>query len=152
MIFTFNEVQFICFLWLFSLSYLRNHYYSKFTKICSSFLFLCCSSIYSLHYWREFTQMWMGIHISHLIVEVSISSFVVVVRHSVVSHSLWPRGLQPTRLLCPSPSPGACSNSCPLSQWCHPTISFSVVPSYILGFLFLIFWSSILDELRFLWL
>ena len=37
-------------------------------------------------------------------------------------------GLQHTRPPCPSPSPGACSNSCPLSQWCHPTISSSVIP------------------------
>ena len=47
---------------------------------------------------------------------------------SVVSDSLWPHGLQHTRLPCPSPTPGACSNSCPLSQWCHPTISSSVIP------------------------
>ena len=47
---------------------------------------------------------------------------------SVVSDSLWPHGLQHTRLPCPSPSPRACSHSCPSSQWCHPTISFSVVP------------------------
>ena len=38
------------------------------------------------------------------------------------------RGLQHARLPCPSPSPGVCSNSCPLSQWCHPTVSSSVVP------------------------
>ena len=48
--------------------------------------------------------------------------------HSVLSDSLWPHGLQHTRLPCPSLSPGACSNSCPLSWWCHPTISSSVVP------------------------
>ena len=49
---------------------------------------------------------------------------------SVVSDTLRPQGLQHTRLLCPSPSPGACSNSCPLS-WCyHPIISSSVVPSF----------------------
>ena len=42
--------------------------------------------------------------------------------------TLWPHGPQHTRLPCPSPSPGACSNSCPLSQWCHPTILSSVVP------------------------
>ena len=42
--------------------------------------------------------------------------------------TLRPHGLQHTRLPCPSPSPGACSNSCPLSWWCHPTISSSVVP------------------------
>ena len=47
---------------------------------------------------------------------------------SVVSDSLRPHGLQHARLPCPSPTPGACSNSCPLSRWCHPTISSSVVP------------------------
>ena len=39
-----------------------------------------------------------------------------------------PHGLQHTRLLCPSPTPRASSNSCPSNQWCQPTISFSVVP------------------------
>ena len=48
--------------------------------------------------------------------------------HSVVSDSLWPHRLQHTRLPCPSPNPGACSNSCPSSRWCHPTISSSVIP------------------------
>ena len=43
--------------------------------------------------------------------------------YSVVSNSLWPHGLQHARLPCPSPTPRACSNSCPLSQWCDPTIS-----------------------------
>ena len=47
---------------------------------------------------------------------------------SVVSDSLWPHGLQNASLPCPSLSPGVCSNSCPLSQWCHPTISYSVIP------------------------
>ena len=46
----------------------------------------------------------------------------------IVSDSLWPHGLQHTRLPCPPLSPGACSNSCQLSQWCHPIISSSVVP------------------------
>ena len=45
-----------------------------------------------------------------------------------MSNSLWPYGLQHTRLPCPSPAPRACSNSSPSSQWCHPTISSSVVP------------------------
>ena len=49
-------------------------------------------------------------------------------RASVVSDSLGPHGLQHARPPCPSPTPGIYSNSCPLSQWCHPTISFSVVP------------------------
>ena len=47
---------------------------------------------------------------------------------SVVSNSLRPHGLQYARLPCPSPTPGAYSNSCPLSQWCHPTISSSFIP------------------------
>ena len=48
--------------------------------------------------------------------------------HSVVFDSLRPHGLQHARLPCPSPTPRAYSNSCPLSQWCHPTTSSSVVP------------------------
>ena len=43
-------------------------------------------------------------------------------------HSLRPYGLQHARLPCPSPTPSACSNSCPSSWWCHPTISPSVIP------------------------
>ena len=45
-----------------------------------------------------------------------------------MSYSLWPHGLQHAMLPCPSLSPGICSNSCPLSQWCHSTISSSVIP------------------------
>ena len=45
-----------------------------------------------------------------------------------MSNSLWPHELQHTRLPCPSLSPGICSNSCPLSWWCHPTVSSSVTP------------------------
>ena len=48
--------------------------------------------------------------------------------HSVVSNSLWLHEPQQTRPPCPSPTPGIYSNSCPLSWWCHPTISSSVVP------------------------
>ena len=47
---------------------------------------------------------------------------------SVVSDSLWPHELQHARLPCPSPSLGSCSDSGPLSRWCHPTISSSVIP------------------------
>ena len=48
--------------------------------------------------------------------------------HSVMSNSSQPHGLLHARLPCPSPAPGACSNSCSSSQWCHPTISPSLVP------------------------
>ena len=47
---------------------------------------------------------------------------------SVMSDVLQPLGLQHARLPCPSPSPRVCSNSCPLSRWCHPTISSSIIP------------------------
>ena len=53
---------------------------------------------------------------------------IVVVRLLSHINSLQPHGLQHPRLPCPSPSPGTCPDSCPLSQWCHPTISSSVVP------------------------
>ena len=63
---------------------------------------------------------------------------VVLFSHSVVPSSLWPRGLQHSRIPCPSPSPRACSNSCPFSQWshsnhlalCHPLLPLpSIFPS-----------------------
>ena len=47
---------------------------------------------------------------------------------SVMSNSLWSHGLQHSRPPCPSPIPGIYPSSCPLSQWCHPTISSSAVP------------------------
>ena len=55
---------------------------------------------------------------------LSVSSF----SHSVVSNFLQAHGLQHARLPCPSPTSGVCSNSCPSSRWCHPTLSSSVVP------------------------
>ena len=50
------------------------------------------------------------------------------ISHLVISDSLQPHGLQHARPPCPSPTPGIYSNSCPLSPWCHPTISSSVIP------------------------
>ena len=58
---------------------------------------------------------------------LSTSSVSVQFSCSVMSNFLWPHGLQHTRLPCPSPAPRACSNSCQLSRWCHPTILSSVV-------------------------
>ena len=52
--------------------------------------------------------------------------------HSVVSNSLRPPGLQHARSPCPSPTSRVYSNSCPLSRWCHPTISSSVIPFNLL--------------------
>ena len=50
--------------------------------------------------------------------------------HSVVSNSLQPSELQHARPPCPSPTPRVYSHSCPLSRWCHPTISSSVIPFF----------------------
>ena len=73
-----------------------------------------------------FFQLKMRIMPLYLIRKI-IYSFIHFGR-SVMSNSLWPHGLQHTRLLCPSPTPGAGSNSCSWSWWCHPTISSSVIP------------------------
>ena len=54
----------------------------------------------------------------------------VLLSHLVMIDSLWPHELQHARLPCPSLSPGVCSNSRPLSRWCHPAISSSVVPFF----------------------
>ena len=62
------------------------------------------------------------------IMKLTISCFLLLFSYSVVSNSLWPHGLQHARPPCPSPTPRVHSNSCPLSQWCHPTVSSSVVP------------------------
>ena len=53
---------------------------------------------------------------------------ILSVNRSVVSDSLWPHESQHARPPCPSPTPGVYSNSCPLSRWCHPAISSSVIP------------------------
>ena len=54
----------------------------------------------------------------------------VIVTQLLSYVQLWPHGLQHARLPCPSPSPRVCSNSCPLSLWCHPVISSSVTPFF----------------------
>ena len=66
--------------------------------------------------------------ITHLEPNVLVNLGALLFSHSVMYDSLWPHGLQHARLPCTSSSPGACSNSCPLSWWCHPTISSSFVP------------------------
>ena len=65
----------------------------------------------------DFWQMDLKLHLCY-----------TVPNYLTLSYSLPPHGVQLARLPCPSPSPGTCSNSCPLSWWHHPTISSSVVP------------------------
>ena len=53
---------------------------------------------------------------------------ILLFSHFIMFDSLRPHELRHARLPCPSPYPRVCSNSCPLSQWCHPTVSSSVTP------------------------
>ena len=80
--------------------------------------------------WRRQWVWWMvkAATIEHLLCVSRTRDQSVQYRHSVVSDSLRPHGLQHARLPCPSPTPRVYSNSWPLSRWCHPTISSSVIP------------------------
>ena len=69
----------------------------------------------------------MPLSISHVIANLIFKQSLLFSR-LVLSDCLQPHGLQHARLPCPSPSPRACSDSCPLSQWCHSTILSSVIP------------------------
>ena len=68
-----------------------------------------------------------GLSLSYLRIIVDLGRHSVQFSRSVVSDSLRPHGLQQARLPCLSPTPRTCSNSCPLSWWCHPTISSPVI-------------------------
>ena len=70
--------------------------------------------------------LWLSIFSRYIHVVVCI--FQLLFSCSVMSNSLWPYGLQHARLPCSSLTPRTCSDLCPLSRWCHPTISSSVVP------------------------
>jgi len=81
---------------------------------------------WSLHYHLPFLRIW----------NFNYSLIFYLLQHSVqfscsvLSDSLGPHGLQHARFLCPSQIPGACSNSCPSSRWCHPTISSPLSSPY----------------------
>jgi len=103
--------------------------------ICVSFWIVTMFTCYKTA--KRYTRIWCKSKVSlppvfiHPVLRCqSLRSFFVSVKFSgsVMSDSLWPHGLQHASLLCPSPTLRACSNSCPLSWWCHPTISSSVVP------------------------
>ena len=79
------------------------------------------SSVQSLSCVRLFVTPWIAARQASL----SISTCLLWFNHSVLSGSFRPHGLQHTRLPCPSLSPGVCSDSCTLSQWCSLTISSS---------------------------
>ena len=92
--------------------------------------------------WMKYLLMW-SLHFQHFVIQPSLVlqqsclSLVTLLLFScsVVSNSLGPHGLQHTRLSCPSPSLRACSNSCPLSWWCHLVLSHPLLllPSIFLN-------------------
>ena len=85
-----------------------------------SVLYKCSLILYSFHFeWLSISNM-----TKILFRILSVSQF----KPSVLFDSLWPHRLQHARLPCSSPTPRAYSNSCPSLWWCHPTISFSVIP------------------------
>ena len=82
------------------------------------------------HWWHNFWKWWMILVkvLKQLSSTIPCFTWSLLSSSSVMSNSLWPHGLQHARLPCPLLSPGVCSNSCPLSRWCYPTISSSVAP------------------------
>ena len=87
-------------------------------KICLGWMAHCQGA-------RSHSWHWCQLSVSRLFLWASPS---VQFSCSVVSDSLRPRESQHARPPCPSPTPGVYPNSCPLSRWCHPAISFSVIP------------------------
>ena len=87
------------------------------TELCT------LSSLYFLN-----KMLFVFFPVLRLALQVQKQQWMLLFSRSVVSDFLQPHGLQHTRLPCPSPTPGVYPNSCPLSQWCHPTISSSAVP------------------------
>ena len=92
--------------------------------------------LWALNYIYEFTNNWQ-LHVVYVFfpmfsfalwLDISNSVSYLLVSHSVMSDSLWPNGQHHARLPCPSLPPGVCSNLGPLGRWCHPKISFTVVP------------------------
>ena len=89
------------------------------------------SRLDALHFFHSGRNM-----IRKIIVDMFIKKKIQFSPLAQLCPTLWPHGLQHARLPYPSPTPGVHSNSCPLDQWCHPTISSSVVPfsSYLQSF------------------
>ena len=114
-------------------------------SVSSNVSFKTCFSLVTLFCWSVHWCEW-GVRVCYYCVTINFSFYVrqclshvlrcsyvgcissVQFSCSVVSDSLWPHGLHHARLPCPSPTPRVYSNSCPLSRWCHPTVSSSVVP------------------------
>ena len=103
-----STLSFACRSWSFTVLW------TAYSSIFTSFYYAVWSFLIILSEFFVYlgTSLWLGVQFSC----------------SAVSDSLQPHGLQHARPPCPSPTPRACSNSCPSSWWCHPSISSSVIP------------------------
>ena len=98
------------------------------TVFWKDYPFPCWIALMNMANWY-FTKLCLSLCVFSSWLNTTLSRFSSVqFSCSVVSDSLQPHGLQHTRPPCPTPTPGVYSNSCPLSQWCHPTVSSSAVP------------------------
>ena len=104
-------------------------YFCVFVYLCWYWIFIMNIIKYSIYCEDNFCMTVLFLShpfLSDILTLIWISSVQFI--HSVVSNSLWPYGLQHARLPFPLPTLKVYSNSCPLSWWCHPAISSSVVP------------------------
>ena len=89
--------------------------------------------------WKKETAAYLTAFSAEHLKIYTISSYptlIIQFSHSVMSDSLQPHGPQRTRPPCSSPTPGDYSNSSPLSWWCHPTLSSSIIPFSLLPSVF----------------
>ena len=115
----------------------------KFTIYCQIVFPIFLKGIYNSHFYQYYkrvlfppaSQQWVLMGINVLYIYMCVCTYIHICMYlsvqfscSVVSDSLQPHELQHARPPCPSPNPRVYSNPCPLSRWCHPTVSSSVVP------------------------
>ena len=121
----------------YSLKSSHPHLLPQSPKVCSLHLCLFYYLTYRVIVTIVLNSIYIGINILYWCFSFWLTTFCIIgssficliqFSHSVMTDSLWPHELQHARPPCPSPTPGVYSNSCPLSWWCHPTISSSVIP------------------------